>query len=195
MTQGKVDPLHKSGVERAGEPECLEALGEVREVAPAHAAFDPSFHSGQALSESAAATGFLDLAIEQVEGDLPAEFARSHIGDPLTEMSGEGIEVEVEAIAGEDGETAWSQDERQRMDDGMRHSSSAWADQQRGDEPSDGVEGDPHPEVVGLVAQGDEEFVQLEMAEGQAVEKVSVDLFGVRPGAEIALQTTLAMTG
>jgi hypothetical protein len=34
-----------------------------------------------------------------------------------------------------------------------------------------------------LVAQGGEEFVQLEMAEGQVVEEVSVDLFLVLPGA------------
>jgi hypothetical protein len=112
VTQSKVDAFDESRVERAGKPEHLEALGEVREVAPSHAAFDPSFHSGQALSESAAAIGFLDLTIEQVVGDLPAECARSHIGDPLTEMGGDRIEVEVEAIAGEAGFAHVARDER-----------------------------------------------------------------------------------
>jgi len=48
VTQGEVDAFDESGVERAGEPQRLEPVGETCEVAPAHAAFDPSFHSALA---------------------------------------------------------------------------------------------------------------------------------------------------
>ena len=65
------------------------------------------------------------------------------------------------------------------MDGGIRHGWSTWADLKRGDEFGGGVKGDPHPEVVGLVAQGGEELVQLKMAEVEVVEEVGVHLFGV----------------
>jgi hypothetical protein len=52
--------------ECAGNPDRLETVSEVREVAQPHAALDPS--------ESAAAIGFLDLAIQQIERHLPTEF-------------------------------------------------------------------------------------------------------------------------
>ena len=103
MTQGQIDSLHESGVERAGEPERLEPVGQAGEIAQAHATLDPS--------GSAAAIGLLDLAVQQVERHLPTEFAGSYIGEPLTEMGRDGVEVEVEAIAGEDGQTALSQDQ------------------------------------------------------------------------------------
>ena len=98
----RIIPRQKWYYQRAGEPQRLETVGEACEVTQTRAAFDPSFHSGQALSESAAAIGFLDLAVQEVERHLPTEFARSPIGDPLTEMGREGIEVEVEAVTGND---------------------------------------------------------------------------------------------
>ena len=108
MTQGKVDPLHKGGIERAGEPERFESVSEVREVAQTHAAFD--------VVKSAAAIGFFDLAIQQVKRHLPTESARSDVRDPLTEMGGDCIEVEVRSSLVKTGRqpgarttvTAWS---------------------------------------------------------------------------------------
>jgi hypothetical protein len=163
VTQGKINAFDESGVERAGEPERLETVGEVREVAQTHPALAPSFHSGQALSESAAAIGFLDLAVQQVERHLPTEFARRPIRDPLTEMGGDtctarrrkcGIEVEVEAVTGEDRQTAWSQNEYDGVEQGIGHWPGVWPDLEGRDDFSGGIKGDP--QVVGLVAQAGE---------------------------------------
>jgi len=81
------------------------------------------------------------------------EFARSPIRDPLTEMGGEGIEVEVETIAGKDRQTAWSQDERDRLEHGIRPLQAAWADLEGGDELRGWIKDGPHPQVVSLVAK------------------------------------------
>lgn len=60
---------------------------------------------------------------------------------------------------------------------------SAWANLKCGDKLGDRVTGRPDPEVMDLVAQGGEEFVQLEMAEGQVLEEVSVNVFGMLASA------------
>jgi len=146
VTQSKVDAFDESRVECAGETERFEAVGEMGQVAQAHAAFDPSFHSGQAPSESAAAIGFLDLAVQQVERHLPTEFARSHIRDPLTEMGGDRIEVEVEAVTGEDRQTARSQDERDGVKQSIGHVLGAWTELECRDQLGGRVKGDPHPQ-------------------------------------------------
>lgn len=59
------------------------------------------------------------------------------------------------------------------MDDGVRHDLSARANLEGGDEFGDRVAGGPDPEVVGLVAQGGEEFIPLKMAEGQVLEALA----------------------
>jgi hypothetical protein len=144
----------------------------VSQIAQTHATLDAS---------ETTAIGFLDLIIPQDEGDLPTGFTGCHIGDPLTEMGGEGIEIEVEAVTGEDGHTAWSQNEGDRMEQGIGHELSAWAELESGEEFGGRVTGDPHLQVVGLVVQGGEEFVQLEMAKDQVLEKVGMNLLGVFP--------------
>src|SRR5512136_1717877 len=110
MSQGEIDPLDESSVEGAREPERLEPVGQAGQVAQPHAPLD--------ASELAAAIGLLDLTVQQVERDLPKGFACDDIGDPLTEVGGDGIEVEVKAVAGKDGQTAGSQNEGDRMQQG-----------------------------------------------------------------------------
>jgi len=65
------------------------------------------------------------------------------------------------------------------MEQGIVHELSAWAELESGDEFGGRVTSDPHPQVVGLVVQGGEEFVQLEMAEDQVLEKAGMNLLGV----------------
>ena len=89
MPQGQIDPFDEGGVEGTRKAQRLEPVGEAREFAQAHATIDPS--------ESAATIGFHDLSVQQINRDLPPGFAGSDIGDPLTEMGGDSIEVEVEA--------------------------------------------------------------------------------------------------
>jgi len=67
------------------------------------------------------------------------------------------------------------------MEQDIGHVLGAWTDLEGGDEFSGWIKGDPHPEVVGFVAQGGKEFIQLKMAEGQVVEEVGVNLFGMLP--------------
>ena len=64
----------------------------MRQVAQAHTALNGL--------ELATAAGFLGLIIQQVEGDLPARFARHGVGVPVTKVRDEGIEVET--FAGKD---------------------------------------------------------------------------------------------
>jgi hypothetical protein len=171
MTQGQADAFDESRVECAGETERLEAVGEVREVAQTPAAFDPS--------ESAATIGFLDLAVQQVECHLPTEFARRHIRDLLTQMGGDGIEVEVEAVAGENRQTAQSQDERNGVKQSMGHGLGAWTELKRGDEFGGWIKGDPPPQIMRLVTQGGEQLIQLQMTQVQVAEEMGVHLFSV----------------
>ena len=59
-----------------------------------------------------------------------------------------------QAIAGEDRQTAGSQDLRQGMKEGIRQSLGAQAELKRWDEFGRRVKSHPHPYVVGLVPQG-----------------------------------------
>jgi len=119
VTEGQVESLVESGVERTPAPEGFETVGQQGEIAEAHATFN--------TGEFAVVIDVLDLAVEQVEGDVPAGFAGSAIGVPLAEVCGESIEVEVEAVAGEDGETSGSQDKSHRVQEGIGQVLGTWA--------------------------------------------------------------------
>ena len=175
MAQGEIESLDEGGIERAGEAEGLEAFSEMRQVAQAHEAFDEL--------ELATAIRLFDLPIDQVMGDLPTGRTGGGVCRPLTEVGGQSVEVEIEAVAGKDRQAAGGQDERERMDDGMRHNLSAWANLEGGDEFGHRVAGGPPPQVVRLVAQGSKQLIELEMAKGELVEEVGVNLFGVHSGA------------
>ena len=97
----------------------------------------------------------------------------------MTEVGGEGVEVQVEAVTRKDWGAAGSQDERDRMDEGMGQVLSPRPDLQGGPDLGHGIKGDPHPEVVRLVAQSGEQLIQLEMPEVQMVEEMSLHLLGV----------------
>jgi hypothetical protein len=107
------------------------------------------------------------------------EVAPAHAALDLTEMGGDGIEVEVEAVAGEDWQIAWSQDERVGVEQGKGHLLGAWTDLEGGDEFRGWIKGDPHPQVVRLVAQGGEQLIELQMTQVQVTEEVGVNLLGV----------------
>ncbi len=148
MTQGEIESLDEGGVERTRLSGRLESLREMSQVAQAHETFD--------MVESTTAISFFDLPIEDVACDLPTHLAGDGVGEPLTEVGGQGVKVKVEAVEGKGGETSRCEGVCQGMDDRMCHRLSARADLKRGDELGDGVTGGPHPEVVRLVAQGGE---------------------------------------
>jgi hypothetical protein len=89
-------------------------------------------------------------------------------------MGGEGVEVQVEAVTRKDQNAAGSQDERDRMDEGMGQVQSPRPDLQGGRDLSHGIKGDPHPEILRLVAQSGQQLVQLEMTQVQRVEEMSL---------------------
>jgi len=98
-------------------------------------------------------------------------------------MRCQGVEVEVEAVAAEDRHTTRCQDQRQRMYHGVGHRLGARADLHHGHQLGDGVAHCPDPQHIRFVPQSGEQFVQLEMPQGQVAEKVGVHAFGVLPGA------------
>ena len=59
-------------------------------------------------------------------------------------------------VTGKDWQTAWCQNERHGVQEDIGSMLGAWAELQSRDEFGGGIKGDPHPEVVGLVAQGGE---------------------------------------
>ena len=87
LPQGQVEPFDESGIDGTGEAELLKRGLQVVQGAKLHLAFD--------LSELAAAIGFLDLTVEQVEGYQPFGLVGEGIRDPVTEVSGESIEIQV----------------------------------------------------------------------------------------------------
>jgi hypothetical protein len=69
------------------------------------------------------------------------------------------------------------------MDQSVGEVLGAWAELEGGDELGLGIEGDPDPEIVGLIAESGVEFIELEMANVQVAEEVRMNLVGVRAGA------------
>jgi len=94
-------------------------------------------------------------------------------------MGGEGVEVQVEAVTRKDRNAAGSQDERDHMDEGIGQVLSPRPDLQGGHDLGHGIKGDPHPEVLRLVAQSGEQRIQLEMTQVQRVEEMGLHLLGV----------------
>jgi hypothetical protein len=108
LAQGQVEAFDESGVDGTGEAELLKGDLQVFALAELHAPLD--------FSELTAAIGFDDLAVEQVERHLPFRFAGGGVCEPLAKVSGEGIEVQVQSIAGASGHTAWGQGQRRGVD-------------------------------------------------------------------------------
>ena len=72
--------------------------------------------------ELASSVTFLHLAVDQTRRHLPLTDVppSTSLLLPCPKMGREGIEVQIEAIAGEKWETARDQDVSQRVDDAMR---------------------------------------------------------------------------
>jgi hypothetical protein len=82
-------------------------------------------------------------------------------------VRGERIKVQVEPITRADGDATGGQNVADRVHDSMRHGLGARPQLNGWDEFRLGVERHPDPQILGLVAQGRIQLVELEMAEGR----------------------------
>ena len=78
MTRGEIETFDKGGAERTRQSERLESTTAIR---------------------------LFDLTLEETASDLPTHLAGGGVSKPLTEVGGQGVKIEVEAVAGKDGQT------------------------------------------------------------------------------------------
>jgi hypothetical protein len=94
-------------------------------------------------------------------------------------MSGECIEVEIEAITGEAGDAARNQEVSQGMDDQVRRVLRAGAEIQHGQQLGARIDGQPQPQHLCGAAQPGSQFVQLKMREPEGAEAALVQALSV----------------
>jgi len=117
------------------------------------------------LGDAVAAVTFDDLAIEQAGIDAPG--AAAFIGGlhPGSEMGRERIEVERQAITGEDGQTIWGQTLGDLMDQLMSEILSARAKGKGRDKLRTGIAGDPEPFGLSRAIEFQAELIELDMGQ------------------------------
>ena len=108
---------------------------------------------------------------------------------PVSKMGCQSIEVEVQAIAGEKGETAKGQHLSQGVDEQVGHMLRARTQLEHGKKLGARVDGQPQPEHLFGTAQPGSEFVQLQvrevqMAEEALVQRLSVLASASQPGGD-----------
>ena len=97
-------------------------------------------------------------------------------------MGRQGIEVEVEAIAGEDREAVGCQVLPQGMDHVMGSILSARTEVEHRDQLAERVNDDPEPQHVGAVTQPRAEFIQLEVGQVQLLQPAVMQASTMLPG-------------
>jgi hypothetical protein len=136
LSESQVQPLNEGGVESTGQAGGLQALAECFALAPEHDVLD--------FDQAAAPLELFDLAVDEVGGDLPDGLAGVVGSEPVAEVGGQGVEIEAEAIGGEDREGEIRlQAVMEFVDDGISQVESARAEAEDGDDFGGGVEGGP----------------------------------------------------
>jgi hypothetical protein len=106
---------------------------------------------------------FFHLTVDQTHCYLPSKgFAPTtpHLS-PMSEMGGESIEVEIEAITGEQRQAVSSQALSQGVDDPMGRVLRAGTQMEHGQKFGAGVDGQPEPKHLCGAAQPGAQFIQL----------------------------------
>jgi negative regulator of sigma E activity len=98
-------------------------------------------------------------------------------------MSGESIEVHIQAITGEDWEAARCQNLSQGVNDPMRRVLRARAQMEHRKKLRAGVDDEPEPQHVLATPEPRSQFIQLEMRELEVAERVLVQRLGMFPSA------------
>src|SRR5215467_12037698 len=117
--------------------------------------------------EPASSVAFFHLAVDHACCYLPLTLvpASTTSYEPLSEMGREGIEVQVQAIAGEQGEAARSKALSQGVDDQVGHVLGAGTKLEHWKNLGTRIDGQPEPLPLGGAAQPGGEFVQLDVRE------------------------------
>ncbi len=100
----------------------------------------------------------------------------------MVEVGHQRVEVEVQPVAGEDRETAWSPAMTKLVDDSTRRILRAGATLQHGDEFGQRVDHDPQPEHVRALPQARAEFVEQELRELEVAQPAVVQCRTVLTG-------------
>ena len=121
----------------------------------------------------APAVTFLHLTIDQIRSHLPPEDfppSAKHLA-PVSKMGGQGVEVEVQAITGEERNASRSQELSQGVKNQVRHVLRAGTELEDGKKLRRGVETQPKPLHLRMAAQPRAQFIQLDMREPEMGEE------------------------
>ena len=168
MTDGQIHPLNESRIHPPRKAQALQGDLESLLCSQPHHVRHPN--------QLAPSVAFLHLTVDQTWLHLPpAHVAASltHL-EPLTKVSCEGIEVQIQAITGEERDAAGSQDLAQGVNDPMRRVLRAGAEIQHGQKLSAGINGQPEPLYLRMAPQPRSQFVQLDVREPKLAEEAFV---------------------
>ncbi len=157
MTDRQIHPLNNSGVQSPSEAHPLQSDFERGLCPKSHDVRDPH--------QLALLVAFLHLAINQILCHLPPASIppwTSH-REPVAKMGGECIEVQIEPITGEKGDTARCQQVSQGVNNGMRRQLRAVSHMQDRKKLREGINGQPEPEHLPLMTEPCAQFVQLQV--------------------------------
>ncbi len=140
VTDGQIDPLDESGIQPSREAQFLQGDCE--------SSLYPQTHYVRDSHQLAPPVAFFQLAIDQARRYLPLAYMPPSLNHlkPVSKMGREGIEVQIEAITGEERQTARGQDLSQGVDDRMRCVLRAWAQMEHGQKLCARVDGQPEPQ-------------------------------------------------
>ncbi|TMD44115.1 MAG: hypothetical protein E6I90_10015 [Chloroflexi bacterium] len=172
MTHRQIHPFDKRRVQPSREASPLQDDLEIAWCPEAHHVRDPN--------QPAPLIAFFHLAIDQARRHLPLlhlPSSTTHL-EPLTEVSRQRIEVEVEPITGEKRQTVRDQALSQNVDDRMRHVLRAGTQLEHRQNLGAGIDDQPQPQNLLGAAQPGAQLVQLEVREMQMAEDALVQ--GVR---------------
>src|SRR2546429_148528 len=172
MTHRQIHLFDKRRVQPSREAYPLQDDLEIGWCPEAHHVRDPN--------QPAPLIAFFHLAIDQARRHLPLlhlPSSTTHL-EPLTEVSRQRIEVEVEPITGEKRQTVRDQALSQNVDDRMRHVLRAGTQLEHRQNLGAGIDDQPQPQNLLGAAQPGAQLVQLEVREMQMAEDALVQ--GVR---------------
>jgi hypothetical protein len=119
---------------------------------------------------------FLYLAVHQARRYLPSTClppSMPHL-KPVSKMSRQGIEVQIEAITGEERQTVIGQEPSQGVDEQVCHVLCAGTQMEHGQNLGARVDGQPEPQHLCGAAQPGAQLVQLQVREVEMAEEALV---------------------
>ena len=143
ISDGQVHTLDKGGIELSREAYRLQGTCEIF--------LGPQPHHVRHLNHLPPSVAFFHLAVEQARCHLPPAYlapSSTHLS-PLSKMSREGIKVQIEAIAGEEWNAAWSQEPSQRVNNRMCHVLCAGTQLEDGKQLGVGINRQPQKDESG----------------------------------------------